>query len=196
MSRCCPHLSLEERRKIAHWRYANAPVLEIADRLCRNPSTIYRNSVRLDDQTELNGYQAFNAQGLYEDRCAIHRKRIRFPEAMAAMRSGFGAGWSPEQIAGRMRLEQHPMRINHETIYRYAYSKDGRAEKFYQHLPRRRRNHRPRGMRKQHGSQFLDELAIKHRPKVIADRADFGHWECDLVSTRWSKPPVFQTGVL
>ena len=66
--------------------------------------------------------------------------------------------------------------------------KDGRAEKFYQHLPRHRRNRRPRGMRKQHGSQFLDELAIKHRPKVIADRAEFGHWECDLVSIPWSNP--------
>ena len=67
------------------------------------------------------------------------------------------------------------MRVSHETIYRYAYSKDGRAEKFYQHLPRHRRNRRLRGMRKHHGRQFLDELAIKHRPDVIADRSQFGH---------------------
>lgn len=39
-------------------------------------------------------------------------------------------------------------------------------------------------MRKQHGSQFLDELAIAHRPKDIADRNQFGHWECDLVMFR------------
>lgn len=188
MGRCYPHLSLDERRKIANWRYAKTPVSEIADQLCRDPSTIYReikrNSVRFDDQPELNGYHAFCAQDKYEDRRAIHRKLIRFPEVMAAVRSGFDAGWSPEQIAGRMRLERHPMRVSHETIYRYAYSKDGRAEKFYQHLPRHRRNRRPRGMRKQHGSQFLDELAIKHRPKAIADRAEFGHWECDLVMFR------------
>jgi IS30 family transposase len=188
MSRCYPHLSLDERRKIASWRYANAPVLEIADRLRRNPSTIYReikrNSVRFDDQSELNGYHAFNAQDKYEDRRAIHRKLIIYPELMAAVRSGFDAGWSPEQIAGRMQLERHPMRVSHETIYRYAYSKDGRAEKFYQHLPRHRRNRRPRGMRKHHGSQFLEELAIKHRPEAVGDRVQFGHWECDLVMFR------------
>ncbi|WVX48990.1 hypothetical protein ROLI_020750 [Roseobacter fucihabitans] len=76
------------------------------------------------------------------------------------------------------------MRVSHETIYRYAYSKDGRAEKFYQHLPRHRRNRRPRGMRKRYGNQFLDELAIKHRPETVGDRVQFGHWECDLVMFR------------
>ena len=72
MGRCYPQLSLDERRKIANWRYAKTPVAEIADRLCRDASTIYReikrNSVRFDDQPELNGYHAFNAQDKYEDR--------------------------------------------------------------------------------------------------------------------------------
>ena len=188
MGRCYPHLSLDERRSIANWRYAKMPMSEIADQLGRSPSTIYReikgNSVRFDDQPDLNGYHALNAQDLYEDRRAIHRKLIRHPDLMAAVRSGFDVGWSPEQIAGRMRLERHLMRVSHETIYRYAYSKDGRAEKFYQHLPRHRRNRRPRGMRKHYGRQFLDELAITHRPKVVAERDEFGHWECDLVMFR------------
>ena len=135
MGRCYPHLSLDERRKIANWRYAKTPVAEIADWLDRDASTIYReikrNSCLFDDQPELNGYHALAAQDKCEERCAIHRKLIICPEIMAAVRSGFDAGWSPEQIAGRMRLERHPMRVSHETIYRYAYSKDGRAEKFY-----------------------------------------------------------------
>ncbi|MEM8654699.1 MAG: helix-turn-helix domain-containing protein [Pseudomonadota bacterium] len=42
MGRCYPHLSLEERRKIDKWREAKMPVSEIADRLGRTPSTIYR----------------------------------------------------------------------------------------------------------------------------------------------------------
>lgn len=179
MGRCYPHLSLDERRKIANWRYTSTPMSEIADRLCRNPSTIYReikrNSVRFDDQPELNGYHALNAQGQYDGRRAIHRKLIRFPEVMAAVRSGFDAGWSPEQIAGRMRSERHPMRVSHETIYQYAYWKDGRADKFCQHLPRHRRNRRPRGMRQQYGTQFLEELAIKHRPEAVGNRTAFGH---------------------
>jgi len=42
MGRCYPHLSLEERRKLAKWREAKMPVPEIADRLGRAPSIIYR----------------------------------------------------------------------------------------------------------------------------------------------------------
>ena len=53
----------------------------------------------------------------------------------AAVESRLKAGWSAEQIAGRMRLERHPIRVSHETIYRFAYSKDGRDEQFYRHLP-------------------------------------------------------------
>ena len=76
------------------------------------------------------------------------------------------------------------MRVSHETIYRYAYSKVGREEKFYQHLPQHRLRRRPRGTRRHHGRRFLDELAIAYRPEAIADRSQFGHWECDLVMFR------------
>ena len=172
MGRCYPHLNLEERRKLAKWLDAKIPVKEIADNLQRAPSTIYReirrNYYSDTELPQLNGYHAVNAQDQYEKRRAVHRKLIRHPELMAAVRDGFGAGWSPEQIAGRMKLERHPMRVSHETIYRYAYSKDGRAEKFYRHLPEHRRRRRARGTRKHHGRRFLDELAMEYRPEVIA----------------------------
>ena len=65
------------------------------------------------------------------------------------------AGWSPEQIAGRMRLERHPIRVSHETIYRFAYSKDGRDEQFYRHLPEHRRRRRPRGYRRYNRARWI-----------------------------------------
>ena len=62
--RCCPHLSLEERRKIAKWREGKMPVPEIADRLGRAASSIYREIKRnvFDDTElpELSGYYAVN----------------------------------------------------------------------------------------------------------------------------------------
>jgi IS30 family transposase len=47
-----------------------------------------------------------------------------------------------------MRLVRHPIRVSHETIYRFAYSKDGREEAFYRHLPEHRKHRRPRGYRR------------------------------------------------
>jgi IS30 family transposase len=62
-----PHLSLEERRKIAKWRGAEMPVPEIADRLARAPSTIYRelkrNFYRDDELPQLNWLSCFGRSG-------------------------------------------------------------------------------------------------------------------------------------
>jgi len=127
MGRCYPHLSFQDRIKIAKWRDGKMSVPEIADRLGRAPSTIYRELKRnfFSDKElpELNGYYAMNAQGMYEKRRAIHRKLIVHPELKVAVMDRLKAGWSPQQIAGRMRLERHPIRVSHETIYRFAYSK-------------------------------------------------------------------------
>ena len=83
-----------------------------------------------------------------------------------------------------MRLERHPIRVSHETIYRFAYSKDGREEQFYRHLPEHRRRRRPRGHRRHNRTHIFDVQSLSHRPEHVADRSEFGHWECDLMMFR------------
>jgi len=118
------HLRLDERRKLANWLEAKMPIAEIADRLGRDASTIYRDIKRnryTDKEIpELNGYHAVVAQDKYEQRRAIHRKMVVNPKLKTTIEDRLKAGWSPEQIAGRMRLERHPIRVSHETIYRFA----------------------------------------------------------------------------
>ena len=182
------HLKLDERRKLAKWLEAKMPISEIADRLGRDPSTIYRDIKRnryTDKEIpELDGYHALVAQDKYEQRRAIHRKMIVYPELKEAIEDRLKAGWSPEQIAGRMRLERHPIRVSHETIYRFAYSKDGRDEQFYRHLPEHRRRRRPRGYRRHNRTHIFDTQSLSYRPESISERAEFGHWECDLMMFR------------
>jgi len=188
MGSCYPHLTFEERRKIAKWRDAKMPVPEIADRLGRAPSTIYRelrrNLFEDKEMPELNGYHALVAQENYEARRAIHRKLMRHPEVKAAVEDALKSGWSPEQIAGRMRLERHPIRVSHETIYRFAYSKEGRAEQLHRHLPEHRRRRRPRGQRRHQRGHIFEAQSLRNRPAEVAERAEFGHWECDLMMFR------------
>ena len=93
-------------------------------------------------------------------------------------------GWSPQQIAGRMRLERHPISVSHETIYQFVYSADGRKEQLWKYLPERRAKRRPRHARRRHGRRFPPELSILHRPDMVARRKQFGHWECDLIQFR------------
>ncbi|MGR3425612.1 MAG: IS30 family transposase [Pseudooceanicola nanhaiensis] len=188
MGRRYLHLNLEERRKIAQWLEARMPVPEIADRLSRAPSSIYREIKRnfYDDEEipYLNGYYAMNAQDMYKRRRAVHRKMIRHPQLKEAVEDRLKAGWSPEQIAGRMRFECHEVRVSHETIYRFAYSKDGRAEEFYRHLSEHRRRRRPRGHRRHNRTRIFDGQSLSRRPERVSDRVEFGHWECDLMLFR------------
>lgn len=188
MGRCYPHLNLEERRSLAKWLEAKIPVKEIAQNLQRAPCTIYReikrNSHRDEELPLLDGYHAIAAHNMSERRRAIHRKLVVHAALKAAVEDRLKSGWSPEQIAGRMKVEQHPIRVSHETIYRYAYSKDGRSEAFYRHLPEHRLRRRPRGTRRHHGLRFAQENSIARRPPEIAERREFGHWECDLMLFR------------
>ena len=171
MGSCYPHLSLDERRKIAKWLEAKMPIAEIADRLGRDASTIYRDIKRNQytdtEPPELNGYHALVAQDKYEQRRAVHRKMIIHPDLKAAIEDRLKESWSPEQISGRMRLERHPIRVSHETIYRFAYSKDGRAEQFYRYLPEHRRRRRPRGYRRHQRGHILVRRACPTGPNAL-----------------------------
>ncbi len=74
--------------------------------------------------------------------------------------------------------------LSHETIYWYAYLKEGRAEHFFKHLPEQRRLRRRRGMRRHHGVRFPSHLSIAAQPDIIFNRKQIAHWECNLVQFR------------
>ena len=94
-------------------------------------------------------------------------------------------GWSPEQIAGRLRIEPRaPYRICHETIYQYVYSESGQSQELGRYLPGRQRKRKPRYARTPRGMMFPPERSIHNRPEHVKTREDFGAWEGDLMIFR------------
>jgi IS30 family transposase len=184
MERTYSHIDLDERRKIARWRMAGVNVEIIAEKLGRHRSTIFREIKRntfVDTEVpDLNGYYCVSAHDMACGRRAKLRKLARFLYVRQSVIERITHGWSP-QIAGRMRLERHPISISHETIYKFAYSSDGQAIKLWRHLPEHRARRRPRHARRKHGQRFSPELNILRRPDIVADRKQFGHWECVLI---------------
>lgn len=188
MKRTYSHIDMDERRKIARWRTAGLTVDIIAEKLGRHRSTIFREIRRnmfIDDAVpNLNGYYCVTAHDMARERRTKLRKLMRFSHVWQSVIDRIMHGWSPQQIAGRMRLERHPISVSHETIYKFAYSSDGQAIKLWRHLPEHRARRRPRHARRKHGQRFSPELNILRRPDVVADRKQFGHWECDLIQFR------------
>lgn len=193
----CSHveLNIEERRILARLLHHKTRIVEIARVLSRHRSTIYREIKRNwwhdADVPQADGYWPVTAQDLAKGRRSRNRKLARHAALRDAVVDRLKAGWSPEQIAGRLKAEPGSRhRLCHETIYRYVYSADGRGQDLSRYLPERRRKRKSRYARKPRSLVFPETSAIHNRPAAVASREEFGHWEADLMIFRREHGPA------
>src|SRR4051794_22663687 len=131
LARTYRHLDLDQRRTLFRMVEARTPVGEIAERLGRHPSTIYRELGRnrfRDGDRGFCGYFPLTAQDLARRRRQRRRKLAADEGLRAHVTERLKAGWSPRQIAGRLEQEADGgTAICHETIYRHVYGPEGRG---------------------------------------------------------------------
>ncbi len=186
MSGCYSQLTLADRRLLHRLVDQKVTINEMARRLGRHRSTIYReirrNTFHDRELPQYTGYFGTIADQLTRERRRRLRKLRRHPDLRADVIRQLKARWSPEQIAGRLLSEEiSPVRVSAETIYRFIYSKEDYALGLYQYLPEARRKRRPLRSRKPRDGAFPASHRISQRPDFIGDRSRFGHWEGDLI---------------
>jgi len=93
-------------------------------------------------------------------------------------------GWSPEQIAGRIRLDLPDKRISHETIYQYIFKSDRSLAKY---LVCGRKKRRKRVRKRDTRGRIRYRIGIDKRPEHVNSRKEPGHWEADTAVSRQSK---------
>lgn len=88
--------------------------------------------------------------------------------------------WSPEQIAGRLRVMEDRTVICHETIYRFIYRQ---APELIRYLRQQKSKYRKRhGSRKRMiRARELGKRRIDQRPVIADIRGRIGDWEGDIV---------------
>ena len=105
MARTYRHLDLDQRRTLFRMVEAGRPVGKIAARLGRHPSTIHRELGRnrfRDGDRGFCGYFPLNAQDLARWR----RRKLAMNEGLREhVTERLKSGWSPQQIAGRLKQE-------------------------------------------------------------------------------------------
>jgi IS30 family transposase len=154
-------------------------IAEIAKRLGRHRSTLYRDLER--NRIEGN-YFPIEAHRKAQSR-APHGRPCKLqsnPELCEYVIKHLKAGWSPEQISGRMRLEKKKFFVCHETIYRYIYREKNKT--LYQYLHYKKPKRRRRFTRKSSDCRYGEIRLITKRPKKIEERKKIGHWEGDLIA--------------
>jgi len=189
LARTYRQLDLDARRTLFRLMEARRPIGEIAERLGRHPSTIYRELGRnrfRDGDRGFCGYFPLNAQDLARRRRQRGRKLAADEGLRTHVVERLKAGWSPQRIAGRLKRDEADggPTVCHETIYRHVHGPEGREDGLYRHLPKARRRRGRRYGRRPRSASIPRERGIENRPAEVEDRDSFGHWEGDLLIVR------------
>ncbi|EEB78306.1 Integrase core domain protein [marine gamma proteobacterium HTCC2148] len=180
-------LSLSDREEISRGIVAGLSIRTIASDLGRAPSTISRE---IDRNGGLEGYRASQADQNAWDRAkrpkscklVLNRPLCRRVEAKLKRK------WSPQQIAGWLKLEyaeDDRNQVSHETIYQslFIQARGAFKKEFQEYLRSKRHIRRSRtSTLKDDGLGGIpDAVSIRERPAAVEDRAVPGHWEGDLI---------------
>ncbi len=169
------HLTAEERDRLADLRADGFSLRSIAKALGRSASTISRELRR--NALDSGAYRPHVADGAY----MLRRQRAAVLETDAQLAAfvtdRLAEGWTPEQIAGRLRLgiENGLRAVCSETIYGWIYranQKTGRLWRFLTRHHARRRKRRGRASR----DTIAEKTHISQRSDDADARETAGHW--------------------
>lgn len=181
-------LTLAEREDISRGLAAGHSLRQMATTIHRAVSTISREIKRHGGRLKYRASQADeqawdNSRRPKDCRLAINARLQRLVAAKLK------AKWSPEQIAGWLRLrfpDDEIMQVSHETIYRslFIQARGVLKKELMAHLRSRRvmRRSKLAHTEGQPRGQIIDAVSIRERPAEVEDRAVPGHWEGDLIT--------------
>lgn len=170
---------MRERDQIGLLRAEGKAIREMGRILGRSPSTISRELKR--NGCAEGPYLPHEAcsQAVERQRETHRRPRLRDPRVRQYVHERLVKGWSPELIAGRLKLEDPELTISHEAIYQWIYAE---ASELIKCLARRRRIRRPRHYTTKPKKHYIPcRVSIDDRPAAVASRQEVGHWEVDTV---------------
>ena len=171
------HIQKEERLEISILLNKGYSQRSIAKVLKRSPGTI---SDEIKNNSVNGKYNPIKAQHkAYVKRLKSKHQGMKVAqntELRKFVDKGLENDWSPEQIAGRIREEEKDIDdVSLAGIYKYVYSPYGRNLEKY--LRRKGKKGKTRGI----SSSIKNRTFIEERPIEANERAEYGHWEGDLV---------------
>ena len=192
-------LSVEEREEIQDGLWAKESIRSIAKRLGRSHSSIVRE-INKNVPLEQRRYtpRLANERALLKRKSRGRTDRLKDETIRRYGIDHLKQRWSPEQIAGRMKLEGIGS-ISHEAIYQFIYAQIHRGgngwvklgkEDLRSFLRRKQRRRQHHGSRKGQRIFRPKGVSIDERPVVVDLRTSIGDWEGDSVESGDHAPGV------
>ena len=169
-------LTQEERYQIYALKKAGHDQATIAGIIDRNPGTISRELRR---NRGLKGYRPQQAHNL-----ALRRRYDKAQprignQVWQLVEALIREEWSPEQIVGRVAMEQG-VSISHEWIYQYIYADKHSGGDLYRFLRCQKVRRKRYGIYSRRGT-IPNQVSIDDRPAIVESKRRFGDWEGDTV---------------
>ncbi len=181
MARKYIHIRYEERVVIGVLSKQGKSLREMSRELSRAPSTISRELKRneqfADTRVIYPIYAQMKANG--RRRRSYRKPRLRSKKMQRHVEAKLRLGWSPETIAGRLKVKHKSScdRVSHEAIYQWVY---GVRPDLREYLVRHHKRRKKRGQRKTHTKPHItNKTPVSERPESVRTRNVAGHWESD-----------------
>lgn len=176
------NLTFYDRQKFEYWLRTKQSLRAIA-KIMRRDHTVLMRELKRNGYGVRKKYRANIAQRMFEQRVhKQHRGKLdKYPELKECVVDGLKKEWSPNVIAGKLKIGNAKHTISHESIYHYIYNKDGRYEKLYQYLRQAQSKRHKLHSRKKTKLRIPERISIHLRPEHINDRERYGDWESDSV---------------
>lgn len=188
MGKIYNQLNIDDREMIAVLKAQGKSARQIGKAIGRSHSTVVRELKRNSAPIYKCWYLSHKAEERARERKRLSgvRARLKSEGVRYYVEKKLKCGWSPEQIAGRLKRLKPEFSVSHEAIYQYVYTE---ARYLIPFLARGSWSRRKRGhSRKHRKSHIPNRTGIDMRPSHVDSRKEFGHWETDSVVSRASKP--------
>lgn len=173
------HFTLVERESLHELVLQGVSIANIAEKLGRNRSSIYRELKRNGKKN--GGYQPWWATSLYLHRRKKCRRKYRLQKDLALLecvKEGLNQFWPPEAIVARWKNENPTQKLSHSTIYRSINNNVVEGYTAKTHF--RRRGKQKYGNRGKFNT-IQPEHTIHDRPRQANERSRTGDWEGDTI---------------
>lgn len=170
-------LAPRDRYQISAYLQSGQSVREIAFRLGVAPSTISRELRKASTSYDPDAAEEITKLR----RASRYRNRMKIRgELREIVETKLREDWSPEQIAGRLKLESKTS-ISHQTIYRFIAQNSNLGLRAHLRILRKQRKDRKKEGWKPHPEPLRERLLIEERPKIVDLRNRIGDFERDTV---------------
>jgi IS30 family transposase len=174
------HLTVKQRYTISVMLQKGYTQKQIAEAIGKHKSTVCRE-LRRNCDARSGAYRYELAQRKCEKRHQTKPKKNRFTEQVKAyVDTLLENDFSPEQIAGRAKLENVEC-VSHERIYQYVWADKKAKGSLFTHLRRKGRKYRKRGSAKDSRGIIKERVDISQRPAIVNEKIRLGDLEIDTI---------------